>query len=162
VIPGLRPTTYILKVEAPGFANYTEPDIPLDADQSVTVNVSLILGQATQTVTVETDVVQTDTYTSTLREVIDSQRIIDLPLNGRNAAALTTLVPGAVSAPNGGADQGQTKTFPGALEITANGSRQNMVAYNLDGADNVDRYTNTNNPFPFPDALQELSFLTAN
>ncbi|HTS31086.1 MAG TPA: carboxypeptidase regulatory-like domain-containing protein [Bryobacteraceae bacterium] len=162
VIPGLRPTTYILTVEAPGFVKYTQPDVPLTADQSVTVNVSLTLGQATETVTVATSVAQTDTYTSTLKEVVDSKRMVDLPLNGRNAATLTTLVPGAVSAPNGGADQGQTKTFPGAIEITVNGSRQNMVAYNLDGADNVDRYTNTNNPFPFPDALQEFSFLTAN
>ena len=80
----------------------------------------------------------------------------------RNAANLTTLVPGAMLTPNGGADQGQTKTFPGAVTITTNGSRQNMVAYNLDGADNVDRYTNVNNPFPFPDALQEFSVQTSN
>jgi len=162
VIPGLRPTTYILTVESPGFIKYTQPDIQLTADQSVRVNASLTVGQANQSVTVEAAVVQTDTYTSTLKETVDSQRIIDLPLNGRNAAALTTLVPGALSSPNGGADQGIQKTFPGAVEITVNGSRQNMVAYNLDGADNVDRYTNVNNPFPFPDALQEFSFLTSN
>jgi hypothetical protein len=162
VIPGLRPTTYIVTVKAQGFSQYTQPNVTLTADQSVTINFSLTLGQANQTVTVETSVVQTDTYTSTLKEVIDSQRMIELPLNGRNAAALATLVPGATLAPNGGADQGQTKTFPGAVEITTNGSRQNMVAYNLDGADNVDRYTNVNNPFPFPDALQEFSVQTAN
>jgi Carboxypeptidase regulatory-like domain len=162
VIPGLRPTTYSLTVEAQGFSKYTQPDIQLTADQSITVNVSLTLGQANQVVTVESAVAQVDTYTSTLKETVDSQRMIELPLNGRNAAMLTTLVAGAISAPNGGADQGQTKTFPGAIEVTANGARQNMVAYNLDGADNVDRYTNTNNPFPFPDALQEFSFVTAN
>jgi hypothetical protein len=44
--------------------------------------------------------------------------MVDLPLNGRNAATLATLVPGAVIAPNGSADQGQTKIFPGAVEIT--------------------------------------------
>ncbi|HUA83275.1 MAG TPA: carboxypeptidase regulatory-like domain-containing protein [Bryobacteraceae bacterium] len=162
VIPGLRPTTYVVTVEAPGFTKYSQPNVALTADQSETVKVELSIGQANQQVTVETAAVQTDTYTSTLKEVVDSQRIIDLPLNGRNAATLTTLVPGAISAPNGGADQGQTKTFPGAIEVSANGSQQNMVAYNLDGADNVDRYTNTNNPFPFPDALQEFSFLTSN
>jgi hypothetical protein len=162
VIPGLRPTTYSLVVEAQGFSKYTQPNVTLSADQSVTIAVTLTVGQATQSIEVQTSVVQTDTYTSTLKEVVDSQRMIELPLNGRNAAMLTTLVAGAISAPNGGADQGQTKTFPGAIEVTANGSRQNMVAYNLDGADNVDRYTNTNNPFPLPDALQEFSFLTAN
>jgi hypothetical protein len=113
-------------------------------------------------VTVEATAQQTDTYTSTIKEVVDSQRMVDLPLNGRNAATLATLVPGAVISPNGGADQGQTKTFPGAVTITTNGSRQDMVAYNLDGIDNVDRYTNVNMPFPFPDALQEFSVQTAN
>ncbi|HXA64332.1 MAG TPA: carboxypeptidase regulatory-like domain-containing protein, partial [Bryobacteraceae bacterium] len=162
VMPGLRPTTYTLTVEAPGFNKYSQSGIALTADQSQTVNIALTVGQATQTVTVEATAQQADTYTSTLKEVVDSQRMVDLPLNGRNAANLTTLVPGAVLAPNGGADQGQTKTFPGAVEITTNGARQNMVAYNLDGADNVDRYTNVNNPFPFPDALQEFSVQTAN
>jgi len=162
VIPGLRPTTYSLSVEAAGFNKYTQSGIALTADQSQTVNIALTVGQASQTVTVEATAQQADTYTSTLKEVVDSQRMVDLPLNGRNAANLTTLVPGAVLAPNGGADQGQTKTFPGAVEITTNGARQNMVAYNLDGADNVDRYTNVNNPFPFPDALQEFSVQTAN
>src|SRR5579862_4199182 len=162
VIPGLRPTNYTLTIESQGFNKYTQSGITLTADQSATVNVALTVGQATQVVTVEAAAQQTDTYTSTLKEVVDSQRMVDLPLNGRNAATLTTLVPGAVMAPNGGADQGQTKTFPGAVEITTNGARQNMVAYNLDGADNVDRYTNVNNPFPFPDALQEFSVQTAN
>jgi hypothetical protein len=162
VIPGLRPTDYTLTVESQGFNKYTQTNIQLTADQSATISVALTLGTAAQAVTVETSVAQTDTYTSTLKEVVDSGRMVDLPLNGRNAANLTTMVAGAVLAPNGGADQGQTKTFPGAVEITANGARQNMVAYNLDGADNVDRYTNVNNPFPFPDALQEFSVQTAN
>jgi hypothetical protein len=108
VIPALRPSTYTLTVEAPGFNTYTQGNILLTADQSATVNVALALGQSTQTVTVETNVAQTDTYTSTIKEVVDQQRIVDLPLNGRNAANLTTLVPGAVISPNGGADQGQT------------------------------------------------------
>ncbi len=162
VVPALRPTTYTLTVEAPGFNTYSQGNILLTADQTVTVNVALALGQATQTVTVETNVAQTDTYTSTLREVVDQARIVDLPLNGRNAATLATLVPGAVISPNGGADQGNTKTFPGAVTITTNGARQNMVAYNLDGSNNVDGYTNVNMPFPFPDALQEFSVQTAN
>ena len=148
VLPALRPTTYTLTVEAPGFNKYSQGNILLTADQSVTVNVSLALGEATQSVTVETNVAQTDTYTSTLKEVVDQARIVDLPLNGRNAATLATLVPGAVISPNGGADQGQTKTFPGAVTITTNGARQNMVAYNLDGGNNVDGYTNVNMPFP--------------
>src|SRR5207245_11384830 len=69
---------------------------------------------------------------------------------------------GAVNSPGGGADQGFTKTFPGALTISANGSRQNQVSYQLDGGNHVDEYTNVNQPFPFPDALQEFSVQTSN
>ena len=46
--------------------------------------------------------------------------------------------------------------------IASSGSRQNQVSYRLDGGDNVDRYTNINMPFPFPDALQEFSIQTSN
>ena len=151
-----------LTVEASGFNKYSQSNIGLTADQSETVNVTLTVGQETQAVTVEAPAIQADTYSSTLKEVVDSQRMVDLPLNGRNAANLTTMVPGAMLTPNGGADQGQTKTFPGAVEDNDQRLRQNMVAYNLDGADNVDRYTNVNNPFPFPDALQEFSVQTSN
>ncbi len=59
-------------------------------------------------------------------------------------------------------DQGNTKTFPGAVTVSTNGSRQNQVSYRLDGANNNDLYTNTNQPFPFPDALQEFSVQTSN
>ncbi len=162
VLTSLRPTTYQLTVEISGFNKYTQTGIQLTADQSATVNVTLAVGVASQAVTVEAAAAQTDTYTSTLKEVVDTARIVDLPLNGRNAAALTTLVPGATLSPNGGADQGQQKTFPGAVTISTNGSRQNMVSYNLDGGNNVDGYTNVNMPFPFPDALQEFSVQTSN
>src|SRR5438876_8026055 len=85
-----------------------------------------------------------------------------MPLEGRNAAKLTLLVPGAVYSANGGADQGTTKTFPGAVTISANGARQDMDSYQLDGGNYVDEYTNVNQPFPFPDALQEFSVQTSN
>src|SRR5271170_6656687 len=64
VIPGLRPTNYTLTVETAGFNKYTQSNIGLTADQSATVNVALTLGQSAQAITVETSVVQTDTYTS--------------------------------------------------------------------------------------------------
>ncbi len=85
-----------------------------------------------------------------------------MPLNGRNAASLTLTVAGASSAPTGGVDQGQDKTFPGAVSVTVNGSRGNQTSYMLDGANNQDSFSNVNAPFPFPDALQEFSVQTSN
>jgi len=162
VIPSLQPAKYALSVEARGFSTSKNSGIELLADQTLTVNFTLKLGITTEIVVVSGNALQVDTSTSTLKQVIEQQRLVELPLNGRNAAQLTLLVPGAVNSPSGGADQGPTKTFPGAVTISANGSRQNQVSYQLDGANHVDEYTNVNQPFPFPDALQEFSVQTSN
>src|SRR5882757_2990762 len=162
VIPSLEPATYSITVEATGFSTSKESGIILLADQALTVNISLKVGSTTEVVTVISNALQVDTSTSTLKQVIEQKRISELPLNGRNAAQLTLLVPGAVNAPNGGADQGATKTFPAAVTYSANGARQNTISYQLDGGNYVDEYTNVNQPFPFPDALQEFSVQTSN
>jgi hypothetical protein len=162
VIPSLQPATYTLTVEAKGFSTSKESAVTLLADQTLTVNVGVKLGMTTEVVTVTSGALQVDTATSTLKQVIEQERISELPLNGRNAAQLTLLVAGAVNSPNGGADQGATKTFPGAVTYSANGARQDTISYQLDGGNYVDEYTNVNQPFPFPDALQEFSVQTSN
>ena len=162
VIPSLQPATYTLTVEAKGFSTSKESSITLLADQTLTLNVGVKLGTTTEVVTVTSGALQVDTATSTLKQVIEQERISELPLNGRNAAQLTLLVAGAVNSPNGGADQGATKTFPGAVTYSANGARQDTISYQLDGGNYVDEYTNVNQPFPFPDALQEFSVQTSN
>jgi hypothetical protein len=162
VFPSVRPTLYTLSVETPGFAAYTRKGVLLQADESVTVNVSLVVQQSSQAVTVEAAPPQVNTSTSTLSEVVDSRRIVDLPLNGRNAASLALIATGTVLGPPTGADEGNSKTFPVSQAISANGSRQNQTSYRLDGGSNNDVYTNTNQPFPFPDALQEFSVQTSN
>src|SRR6266481_2744893 len=162
VIPSLQPATYNLTVEATGFRTSKESGIILLADQTLTVNFGLKLGTTTEVVTVSGNALQVDMATSTIKQVIEEQRISELPLNGRNAAQLTLLVAGAVNSPNGGADQGATKTFPGAVTYSANGARQDTISYQLDGGNYVDEYTNVNQPFPFPDALQEFSVQTSN
>jgi len=48
------------------------------------------------------------------------------------------------------------------VTFSANGARQNAISYQLDGGNYVDEYTNVNQPFPFPDALQEFSVQTSN
>src|SRR5215469_7530887 len=147
VFPSLRPALYDLKATSSGFQTFTQTGILLQADAAVTVNVGLKVGNVDQSVNVEASGVQVDTTTATLSQVIDQKRIDDLPLNGRNAASLTTLVAGVVVAPNAQADQGNTKTFPVVVPVTANGSRVGQTDYMLDGGNNVDEYTNVNAPF---------------
>jgi hypothetical protein len=162
VIPALHPSTYDLTASAPGFAGYSQKSITLLADQSLTVDVHLSIGQVAETISVVSNNVQVDTSTSTLSQVVEGRRIVDLPLNGRNAVSLALLVPGTVQAPANNADQGQYKTVPVAITVSANGSRANQTGFNLDGSTNNDIYTNVNQPFPFPDALQEFSVQTSN
>jgi hypothetical protein len=161
VMPSLRPSSYTLKVEAPGFSAYTRKGVILQADQVATVNFAMVLKQAQETITVEAPPSQIDTSTATLSEVVDRRRIVELPLNGRNAASLALIAAGTVLAP-ASADEGNNKTFPAAVTISANGSRQNQASFRLDGANNNDIYTNVNQPFPFPDSVQEFSVQTSN
>ena len=164
VFPSLLPAEYSISVTAPGFETHTQMGIVLQANQAITVNISIRVGAASQTVSVTGDAPQVDTTTGTLSQVIDQARVVELPLNGRNAASLITLVAGvsdAVAMGNG-VDQGIGKTFPAAVVTTANGTLPNQSNYMLNGGNNVDEMTNVNGPFPFPDAVQEFSVQTSN
>jgi len=162
VFPTLPPSVYNLSVKQAGFQAYYEKGVQLQANASRTINIVLKAGSTDETVTVNAEVVQVDTTSGTLEQVIGSAQVNDLPLNGRNAAALTAEVAGVAVAPSAQADQGSTKTFPMAFTITANGTRVGQTNYLLDGGNNVDEYTNVNAPFPMPDALQEFSVQTSN
>jgi hypothetical protein len=161
-VTSLKPSTYAAEVEQKGFKKFSQTNILLQATQSLTLNIDLAVGSARETVNVSTQTVQVDTTTPTLKEVVDSERMAEIPLNGRNAASLTTLVAGAVISPSNNADQGNAKTFPAAVTVSVNGTRENQTGYYLDGAPNIDIISNVNQPFPFPDALQEFSVQTSN
>ena len=162
VVPSLRPSTYDVSISATGFGPSTQSGVRLLADQTATLNLTLAIGGANQTVSVTAEPPQINTSNSTLSEVVEQRRVVDLPLNGRNAASLLLVVAGAIPAPANDVDQGNTKTFPSVITVSTNGVRQNQVSFRLDGANNNDIYTNSNQPFPFPDALQEFSVQTSN
>ena len=160
-VTSIPPAGYSIAVEATGFKKYVEKVVLL-ADQTHNMMIHLQLGSANQEITVETSSAQVNTVSQELSQVIERSRVVDLPLNGRNAADLTLLVPGAVTAiaNNSGTLQGNSKQVPGAEAISVNGARPDQIGYNLDGANNEDLMSNTNDPFPFPDAVQEFSVQT--
>jgi hypothetical protein len=164
VFPALLPTNYSLTVIATGFEKYTQAGIVLEANQSATVNIKLVVGSSAVTVSVIGDAPQIDTTSGTLSQVIDEARVVDLPVNSRNAAVFMNLVAGVVDATNegNGTNQGNGKTFPAAVVSSTNGTLPAQQNFLLDGGNNVDEMTNTNGPFPFPDALQEFSVQTSN
>jgi len=159
VISSLRPNQYKVIVHAAGFAELIHSNVVLQTDQTLTVNATLQISTSSSAITIDAAPSQVDTTTSTLGQVIDQARMVELPLNGRNVATLTTLVAGAVSAPSNGAIQ--SSTFAAAVTVSTNGSQATSGNYLLDGGDNVDQYTNVNQPFPMPDSLQEFSVQTS-
>jgi hypothetical protein len=166
IFPLLPPGIYSLAVDAGGFSRFEQRGIEVRANVSSTVPIALQVGSATQSVTVEANAELVDTRSGTLREVVDERRIMDLPLQGRNAATLVLLAPGTVDLQTANArgkgDAAQSSSYPGIQAISANGARGDGINYQLDGGSNLDHYTNVNNPFPNPDALQEFSVQTNN
>jgi hypothetical protein len=164
--PLLPPGVYSLVVEAKGFSRFEQRGIEVLANVSSTVPITLQLGSATTSVTVDANAELVDTRTGTLRQTVDERRIVDLPLQGRNAATLVLLAPGTLDLQTANArgkgDAAQSSSYPGIQAISANGARGDGINYQLDGGSNLDHYTNVNNPFPNPDALQEFSVQTNN
>jgi outer membrane receptor protein involved in Fe transport len=143
---------YTVAVERAGFKKFLQPGIRVQVDENRQVSATLQLGDVAESITVQAETAQVETRSGTLKEVIDSKRIVELPLNGRNALDLQRLVPGAGAV--AGRGQGQNET------ISINGSRQNGNNYVLDGGDNHDPYFNSPSVFPPPDALEEFSINT--
>src|SRR5215213_10127181 len=155
----MRPTTYDISAELSGFRTSQRKGVILQANQNLTLNLALELGELSETVTVSGEAAAVDVTSATISEVVDSKRIVELPLNGRDAAKLSTLVAGMVLT---AVDQESGKTIPGALRLSTNGTESRQVSFRLDGTSHTDPYFQQNQPFPFPDALQEFSIQTSN
>ncbi len=155
----MRPTTYEIRAELTGFRTVRQTDVVLQANQNLTLNITLELGDLSETVTVAGEAATVDVTTATISEVVDSKRIVELPLNGRDAARLSMLVSGMVVTQ---VDQESGKTIPGALRLSTNGTESRQASFRLDGTNHTDSYFQQNQPFPFPDALQEFSIQTCN
>jgi hypothetical protein len=155
--------SYTLTVEQPGFRKYERRGILLQANENIRVDASLEVGNVQETVTVEAQVATVDTRSATLNTTVDSKRVVDLPLNGRNPADLVLLAPGvASSAGNNSGDAIASWRPHGQKRVSINGSRNNNLRYTLDGGTNMDDLENENMEFPFPDAVQEFSAQTSN
>ena len=85
---------YQITVEQPGFKKYEQTGLQLQVNDNVKVDVKLEVGEVSTQLTVEASAATVETSNATIKEVVDSRRVVDLPLNGRNLADLTLLVPG--------------------------------------------------------------------
>jgi hypothetical protein len=156
--------TYNLTVEQTGFRKNERRGITLQANENIRMDVALDVGNVQETVTIEAQASMIDTRAATLNHVVETKKIVELPLNGRNPADLVLLAPGVASgATNNTGDVGNSAYRPkGQKEVTVNGSRNNNLRYTLDGGTNMDDMMNQNLDFPFPNAVQEFSAQTSN
>src|SRR5665213_773232 len=98
VLANLPVGPYRLNVTKAGFSTYAQTGIVLQVSVNPTVDIALKLGTASESVQVEANTTQVETQATGVGQVLENQRILELPLNGRNAADLITLSGPAVLA----------------------------------------------------------------
>jgi hypothetical protein len=158
LIPNLPVGEYTVDAVKPGFSRFVQRGITLVVDQNARVDIALTIGDAAQSVTVTGQSTGVETRSTTVAELVDTKRIQELPLNGRNAMALALTVPGvvSVSAPT---IVSQSRSGP---TITVAGGRNTQNEFRIDGVSNKNLTQNTALNFPAPDALQEFTVMTSN
>ncbi|MDQ1474753.1 MAG: hypothetical protein QOJ99_6233, partial [Bryobacterales bacterium] len=161
VLPDLPVGPYTLEVTSPAFKSYIQTGIILQVGNNVQINVVLQVGSVSQEVRVSANAAMVETQDTSISEVVDQRRIIDLPLNGRQATDLIILSGGAAMPPNASSRVVTTHDYASAVGVSVAGGQINGNNYLLDGGDHNDSHSNVNLPFPFPDALQEFSVQTS-
>ncbi len=92
----LPPGMYNVTVHVSGFKSFTQTGIKVEVSQNPRVDARLEIGATTDTVNVAANVLSVDTETSQVGATIDSQRLVNLPLNGRNSFNSPPYCPGLV------------------------------------------------------------------
>jgi hypothetical protein len=153
-LPDLPIGPYKLEATQQAFGAYSQTGIVLQVNINPTINITLQIGAAMQAVQVEANAGMVETQSNAVGTVFDNQRVVDLPLNGRQATALIKLAGAAQSAPP--SNTVGNKNYPTAVAFSIEGSPGNSTNYLLDGGSNNDLFTNVSSPIPFPDAIQEF------
>ncbi|MFP5208702.1 MAG: carboxypeptidase regulatory-like domain-containing protein [Acidobacteriota bacterium] len=150
---------YSVSAVAPGFSETKQEQIHVDVQARLNVPLTLHLGAVTQSVTVSTAPPLLQTESGSVGQVMSTQTINNMPLNGRNAVYVAQLAPGVVSGVGG--------RGIGTGDFTANGQRPTQNNFILDGIDNNTAVPDFLNGSSFvvnppPDALAEFNVQTSN
>jgi hypothetical protein len=165
VLTNLPLGPYRLEFSKEGFARAIESAIVLQVGSDPALSVALKVGAVTEQVNVEANAALVETRSLGIGEVIQTQRIVDLPLNGRNVTDLIGL--GGASVQTGAT---QTRWFSNLPVISiggsaaaggAGGSSLFGTEYSLDGANHLNFLSGGTMPIAFPDAVQEFKAETS-
>ena len=160
-VPFLNPGIYNLKAELEGFKTATVTDRQVQVGDVQRVNFAMEIGAVTEIIEVQAGAQMLQTADSSLGTVIDQQRIVELPLNGRNYLSLVKLSPNvAAEMGTGGQAGGRQGGERTQQAISISGQRQQWNRFTLDGIDNTDSDFNTFVVRPSVEALQEFKVQT--
>jgi hypothetical protein len=166
---------YDLTIEAPGFKPQKKTNIAIDADSAVTIDTGLEIGPQSETVTVtdteESTSTQVETVATHLGEVVGTQQIEALPLNGRSYTDLLSIQPGvspvSTLLPTSIIMAGVTGTInpsgdlnPGNVSI--DGQRESSNGFMVNGVDVQEHMNGGTSVIPNLDSIQEFRVLTNN
>jgi hypothetical protein len=157
-VPLLRVGDYQVSVSAAGFRTSKIGSVTIRVDQTVSLPVTLAVGDVTESVAVTASTPLLDAGTSSTGQVIENKNIVDLPLNGRNAFALGLLAGNTIPMSGMGTN----------LPFVAGGGRFSTNDVMLDGIDNNTSVNANNigrngiNYTPSVDAVQEFKVKTNN
>src|SRR5436190_2566430 len=158
VMPNLPVGPYRLEATLQGFRSYVQTGIVLTVNATPTVNVVLALGAVSEQVSVTANAAMVETRSTGVGQLIENQRVLELPLNGRQVTDLLLLSPGVTVNTAGGF--ASSRNYP-TVPISVAGGSPGSTVYMMDGATHNDPGTNFNLPVPFPDALQEFRIETS-
>jgi Carboxypeptidase regulatory-like domain len=166
LVPVLPVAHFTIRVESQGFKTSVQKDIRLQVDEQREINFTLIPASVTSTVEVSAEEVAVETTNPTLGQVITSEEVAELPLNGRNFVQLATLTPGTTSSTspvsfftNAASSEAATR---GSFSLSVGGSREQSTDWLLDGNDNNQLDEGGIAIFPDMDDIQEFKVLTYN
>jgi hypothetical protein len=152
---------YKLTVTAPGFKTYSTTDITLKVNDELAVDVTLNVGAATEIISVEANAVQVQTESTQLGDVIDSKKMLALPLNGRSFVDLLGLQAGV--APGTASTIQQDRPVSGILNagnISVNGQRETANAFLVNGGDVSEGRNLGTGLVPNLDSIEEFRLIT--
>src|SRR5439155_17524405 len=162
-IPLLRAGTYDVTAEQTGFKKYVQPGITLAVGQTLSLDIQMQVGAATQTVEVKAQVVQVERDTSDRGTFVSGREVLVLPIVGqgeqRNPGYFMTLAPGVTGRGISGGGS------PRMLNTTVNGSQSASNEFQLDGAliGSAAEWAGDFRNLPFPqDAVGEFKVMTLN
>jgi hypothetical protein len=159
--PNLLPGLYDVRVTAQGFQGVIRRGVELQVEQVARLDFQLQVGAVTEAVEVTTGAPLLNTEDASIGTVIENQRIVDLPLNGRNFLQLVGLSSNVSTGfGNGGQSSSRLGGDRSTQQISISGNRREWTNFTLDGMSNTEVDFNTYLILPSIDALQEFKVQT--